>query len=66
MYIIYIVLFCRYNSHICVSHSVRTNYGDECDLLPTIRTPSIFDTIFFSEERVGPTFVIILHTHVHE
>jgi hypothetical protein len=22
--------------------------------------------LFFSEERIGPTYVMILHTHVHE
>jgi hypothetical protein len=31
VYHISIVLFCRYANHICVSYTVRTNYGDKCD-----------------------------------
>jgi hypothetical protein len=42
----YIVLFYRYANHVCVSHTTRTNYGDECDLPPTMRTPSIFGKSF--------------------
>jgi hypothetical protein len=42
-----IVLFYRYANQVCVSHTGRTNYGDECDLLPIIRTSSILVKLFF-------------------
>jgi hypothetical protein len=36
-----------------ISRIARTNYGDECDLLPIIRTPSIFDKAFsFGEDLI--------------
>jgi hypothetical protein len=38
--------FYRYANHVCVSHSVRTNHGDEWDLPPTTRAPSIFGEPF--------------------
>jgi hypothetical protein len=41
MYVMYIVLFYRYASHIVVSRIIRANHRDECDLPPTIHTPSI-------------------------
>jgi hypothetical protein len=54
---IYIILLCRYANHVCISHTARTNYGDECDLPPTINTPSIFGKSFlFGEERIGPAY----------
>jgi hypothetical protein len=48
MYLIYIsiVLFCRFANHICISHTARANYWDECDLLSSICTPSIFGKDF--------------------
>jgi hypothetical protein len=46
MYVIYIMFFCRYTNHVCVSHSARTNHGDEYDLPPTIRTLYIFGKAF--------------------
>jgi hypothetical protein len=62
-----IVLFCKYTNHVSVSHTARTNYGDECDLPPTIRMPSIFGKKnSFGEERIGLVFVMILHMHVYE
>jgi hypothetical protein len=39
-------VFCRYANHIYVSHTARTNYGDECDLPPIIHMPSIFGKAF--------------------
>jgi hypothetical protein len=54
MYVIDTCVFCRYANHVCVSHTTRTNHGDECDFPPIIRTPSIVDKSFsFGEERVG-------------
>jgi hypothetical protein len=53
MYVnIYIVLFCRYANYIYVSYIVRTNYEDECDLPPTIHTPSIFGDLFLLMRNV--------------
>jgi hypothetical protein len=53
MYVIYIyiyiyiyVFFYRYANHVCVSHSARTNNGDECKLPPTIHTQAIFGKLF--------------------
>jgi hypothetical protein len=46
MYVIYIMFFCRHTNHVCVSHSARTNHGDEYDLPPTIRTLYIFGKAF--------------------
>jgi hypothetical protein len=43
---IYLSFFCRYNNHVCVSHAIRNNYGDECELPPTMRMPSIFGKVF--------------------
>jgi hypothetical protein len=61
-----IELFCRYANHVCVSHTTRTNYGDECDLPPIIRTPSIFGKISFGKEHIGLAFVMVLHMHVYK
>jgi hypothetical protein len=67
MYVIYIVLFCRYTNHVCLSHSTRTNHGNECDLPPTIRTPYIFDKSFFLVRNIyDQHIVMILHKHVHK
>jgi hypothetical protein len=56
MYVIYIVLFCRYDNHAFVSRFARNNHGVEYELPPTICTPSIFDKRFsFVEKRIGPT-----------
>jgi hypothetical protein len=46
VYHISIVLFCKYANLIYISHITRTNYGDECDLSPIIRTPFIFGKAF--------------------
>jgi hypothetical protein len=60
---VYIVVFRRYANHVCVSHTNRTNYRDECDLPSIICTPSIFGKSFpFGEEHI----VMILHMHVHK
>jgi hypothetical protein len=40
------MFFYRYANHVHVSHTIRTNYGDECDLPSTIRTPTIFGKLF--------------------
>jgi hypothetical protein len=68
MYVIYIyvVLFCRYTSHVCVIHSTRTNHGDECDSSSTIRASYILDKLFFDEEQIVLAYDMILHMHVHE
>jgi hypothetical protein len=51
MYVIYIVLFCRYTNHISVSHFVRATQGDGCELPPTMHTPPICGKSFsFGEE----------------
>jgi hypothetical protein len=53
MYIMYIVLSCRYANHVSISQFIRANHEDECKLPPTIYTPSIFGKIFsFDEERI--------------
>jgi hypothetical protein len=41
-----IMLFSRYANHVYVSPTAGTNYGDECELPPTIRTPSIIGDLF--------------------
>jgi hypothetical protein len=41
-----IVLFYRYANHVCVSHTARTNYRDECKLPLTMHTSSIFGELF--------------------
>jgi predicted DNA-binding protein (MmcQ/YjbR family) len=41
------VFFYRYANYNCVSHIARTNYGDECELPPTICTTSTFGELFF-------------------
>jgi hypothetical protein len=43
---IYIVLFYKYANHICISHTAKTNYGDECDLPPTIHMSSVIGKKF--------------------
>jgi hypothetical protein len=56
MYVINIVLFCRYANHTSISHFARNNHGDMCELPLTIRTPSILGkSFYFDEKRIGPT-----------
>jgi hypothetical protein len=65
VYNISIVLFCTYANHIYVSHTARTNYGDECELPPTIRMPSIFGELFiFVEECIGPPCCMPSYNHI--
>jgi hypothetical protein len=45
--IIYVVIFCRYATHVVVSCFISTNYGFECDLTLTMRTPSILAKVTF-------------------
>jgi hypothetical protein len=67
LYHIFIMLFCRYANHICISHTARTNYGDECDLPLTMHTPSIFGKSFvFVRNVYGRYIIMILHMHVHK
>jgi hypothetical protein len=61
-----VVLFCRYANHICISHTTRTNYEDECDSPPTISTPYILANFSFGEEHIGLVFIMISHMHVHK
>jgi hypothetical protein len=61
------MLFCRYANHICVSHTARTNYVDEYNLPPIIRTPSIFGKAFLLVRNVYDRhFVMIMHMHVYK
>ena len=46
IYYIYCV-FCRYANHVVVSRFVRIDYGFECVLPPTMRTPSILAKVSF-------------------
>jgi hypothetical protein len=67
MYFIYIVLFCRYTNHVCVSRSTRTNHEDECDMPPTIRMPYIFGKAFLLMRNIYDQYIImIMHKHVHK
>jgi hypothetical protein len=66
MSFISVVLFYRYANHNSISHTARTNYRDECDSLPTIRTSYILANFSFGEEHIGQTFVIISHMHMNE
>jgi hypothetical protein len=64
MYVIYIMFFYRYANHVCVSQTARTNYEDECDLPPIIRTPSIFDEVFLLVRNEQDRSVVkALHPH---
>jgi hypothetical protein len=67
MYVRYIVLFCRYTNHVCISHSARTNHRDACDLPPTIHTPYIFDKVFLLVRNIYDRHIImILNKQVHK
>jgi hypothetical protein len=56
------VLFCRYANHICASHTVKTNYWDECDLPPTICTSYIFGESFI----LARTYMAVMwHAIIH-
>jgi hypothetical protein len=62
-----IVLFCGYANHICISHTARINYEDECDSPPTIRTLFIFGKkILLMRNIYGRYFAMNLHFHVHK
>jgi hypothetical protein len=67
MYVIYIsVFFYRYANHVCVNHTVRTNHRDECDLPPTIRTPTIFSKLLllvrtYMTSRLSWHYILMLH-----
>jgi hypothetical protein len=52
VYHISIMLFYRYTKHVCISHTARTNYGDECDLPPIIRMSYIFGEAFLLVRNV--------------
>jgi hypothetical protein len=47
MYVMYIVIFCRYTNYVCVSHIVRGNHMVECDVALIMRTPPICVTKVF-------------------
>jgi hypothetical protein len=67
MYVRYIMFFCRYTNHVCISHSSRTNHGDECDLPPTIHTPYIFGKAFLLVRNIYDRHIImILNKQVHK
>jgi hypothetical protein len=61
------MLLCTYTNHIFVSHIARTNYGDECDLPPTIYMPSIFGKAFLLVRSMEDRhFVMISHMPAHK
>jgi hypothetical protein len=59
-----IVLFCRYANHVCISHTTRTNSGDECDLPPIISTPYIFSKCFLLV-RNGYDLHVVIELNPH-
>jgi hypothetical protein len=65
MYVTYSVLFYRHTNHVCVSHSAKTNHGDECDCDRLYVRLIYWASFSFSEEWIGLTHDMILHMHVH-
>jgi hypothetical protein len=51
------VFFCRYATHVYISHTARNNHGDEFKFPPNIRMLSIFGKRFsVGEERIVPAY----------
>jgi hypothetical protein len=52
-------VFCRYANHICVSLSVRTDYGDECDCHRLYVCLIYWAKFSVGEEHIGSTYCMI-------